>query len=265
MLTISHEQVLARWDTLPENIREAIFSDVNADTLWRVCETNHLSEERTQRVATVAGDVLMGFLHPSSQDVTEEISDRIAIPKQVAAVLAEELYRKIFAPLRDDLDRIYSPIPERVVQPSPLPSAERIPIKDSTETLTTAPPPSPPINKERVLTTQLPIAEIKNKNESEMKKSGTKPESYDSSTPPVVKEVEPFILHEEKEFVSPVMSRTKPSVSFDAPSFPKSSSFSTKPIVARVETPTSTNNEDNVRVVHYSNLRTPLDDKKTTS
>ncbi len=112
-MVISREQALDRWDTLPDNLREAMFSEVSADILWRACETNHLSEERTQTVAMVAGDVLMGFLHPDPQDVAEEISERARIPKPVGATIAEELYRKIFSPLMRDLVKIYAPLKER--------------------------------------------------------------------------------------------------------------------------------------------------------
>ena len=64
MQKISRQQALNRWDTLPDNLREALFSEYNSETLWKICEGQHLSEDKIYIVATLAGDVILGFLHP---------------------------------------------------------------------------------------------------------------------------------------------------------------------------------------------------------
>ena len=88
-----------RWDTLPQNLKEAIFSPANADIIWKFCENNHVTEEKIRVIATVGGDVLMGFLHPDPEDVAREIEERAKIPKPLALDIARELERKIFLPL----------------------------------------------------------------------------------------------------------------------------------------------------------------------
>jgi len=68
---------------------------------------------------------------------------------------------------------------------------------------------------------------------------------------------EPFLLHEEKPLFTPSGPKEMPSVSFEPkrrwPTPPP------KPVAAKIETPNTEDEENKKRVVHYSNLRTPLD------
>lgn len=110
MPIITKQQALFRWDTLPMNLREAIFSERNAEILWQICELQHLPEDRIYRVATLAGDVIMGFIHP--EDLAREIQESVGLKFEVAEIIANEIIKKIFAPIRSDIDKIYSPIVE---------------------------------------------------------------------------------------------------------------------------------------------------------
>ena len=241
MLIISRDQAFERWDTLPDNLREALFDDVLSATLWSTCEKNHLREERTQAVATVAGDVLMGFLHPDPPGVAEEIAARAGIPKQGAAVIAEELYRKIFLPFKTELEKNYAPpgapstspasSPLSGKEPSSMPFEERSAPRDAAFSMP---------QRESLRETA---------EQNTVRKNALPEETHDT----------PFILHEEKEFVPPTIPRTRPSVTFDAPSLSRAPAPPSKPIIARVETPDAPQKKDDVRVVHYSNMRTPLD------
>lgn len=110
MPNITKQQALFRWDILPMNLREAIFSERNAEILWQICELQHLPEDRIYRVATLAGDVIMGFIHP--EDLAREIQEQVGLKFEVAEIIANEIIKKIFAPIRSDIDKIYSPIVE---------------------------------------------------------------------------------------------------------------------------------------------------------
>jgi hypothetical protein len=66
----------------------------------------------------------------------------------------------------------------------------------------------------------------------------------------------PFMLHEEQTVVVPSAPPERPSVSFTAAREVKVR-IGEKPVAARIESPGP--ESDDVRVVHYSNLRTPLD------
>lgn len=115
MTTISQDQVLDRWGTLPDVLREAIVSEANSDFIWGTCADEHIPEERTGEVARVAGYVLLGFIHP--EDVARELKVRIGIDSQTAASIEDALNKRIFTPIRGDIDKIYSPLSKLEVSP----------------------------------------------------------------------------------------------------------------------------------------------------
>ena len=77
MLKISRQQLINRRDSLPDNLREALFSEYNSETLWKICEGQHLSEDKIYIIATLAGDVILGFLHP--EDLALEIKKTLIL------------------------------------------------------------------------------------------------------------------------------------------------------------------------------------------
>lgn len=100
---------MVRWDTLPENLRDAIFSEQNADILWKFCEAQHLSDDKIYKIATITGNVIMGFIHP--EDLVKEITDELQINSQISAAVSAEVDKKIFAPIREELKKVYAPAP----------------------------------------------------------------------------------------------------------------------------------------------------------
>ena len=62
MITVSQKQASQRWDTITPQLREALFSDVNADFIWNLCQSEHLTEEMSYEVAEISGYVLLGLL-----------------------------------------------------------------------------------------------------------------------------------------------------------------------------------------------------------
>ena len=137
MITISQQQTFQRWDTLPEEIREALASEDGANFLWRICEAEHLPKEKIRGVSRAAGYVLMGFMHPG--DLAHEMQEENIVPnKPVAESIAKAINDRIFEPLREEIDRIYEPpsrikppiefpkIIEEIKPPAPIPAAPPI-------------------------------------------------------------------------------------------------------------------------------------------
>jgi hypothetical protein len=115
MLTITQQQSLERWDVITPDLREALFSDINADFVSKTCNNEHLPEEKSNQVAGVAGYVLLGFMHPD--DLAEELKKEIGIDPKTAASIAAAINQRIFSPLRQQIDQVYSPISK--LQPAP--------------------------------------------------------------------------------------------------------------------------------------------------
>lgn len=107
MFNVSKQQALNRWDILPMNLREALFSEYNSKILWKICENQHLSEDKIYKVAALISDVIMGFAHP--EDLAFEIKSELNINSEIANSIAEEVNRKIFMPIRSEIDKAYMP------------------------------------------------------------------------------------------------------------------------------------------------------------
>lgn len=108
MLTISQQQAGQRWDILTPPLREALFSDVNGDFVWKLCQDEHLSEEKCYQVGELAGYVLYGFLHP--EDLSDELTKSLGLPAPLSKTIASAISARIFTPLRGDIDKVYAPI-----------------------------------------------------------------------------------------------------------------------------------------------------------
>ena len=108
MISISREQITERWDTLPDDLREALVSEANSDFIWRTCEDEHMPDDKIHWVAMAASRVLMGFIHP--EDLAREIEDSAGIDQKTALSVEGALGRRIFAPLSQQLTAIYAPL-----------------------------------------------------------------------------------------------------------------------------------------------------------
>jgi hypothetical protein len=111
MFNISKQQALQRWEVLPDSLREALFSEYNADALWKICQDQHLPEDRIKKVALLLGDVILGFEH--FDDLAKDIVLETGINQQIANSIVQEIDRKILPPIKVDVKKNYKPaVPE---------------------------------------------------------------------------------------------------------------------------------------------------------
>ncbi len=241
MLKITKQEAGERWDSLPIILRETLFDQNNIDNLWHLGQINKLPESQISEPATVAGDVLMGFLRPNASEVAKEIQDRLGLSETNALAIAGELERKIFLPVKSELQKIYAPPGDN--RPS---SLDALRLKND-------------INAESE-NSELEIPVLGNNESATIQSPITKQSEQSTASDESLK---PFILHQEKPLFEPEeMPTERPSVSFQ-PTQPIRKPAA-KPTIARIEMPESgleAKADDNVRVVHYSDLRTPLDKK----
>lgn len=117
MITIIKQQARQRFTVLPPRLQDAMFSEQNAEVIAGIAAQNHLNDERARKIAEVAGWVLLGFIHP--EDAANELQECLGIASQVASQISSLLDNKIFKPLRDDLDRVYAPLPHETPPEAP--------------------------------------------------------------------------------------------------------------------------------------------------
>lgn len=107
MITLTKQQIGQRWDTLPENLREALASETNSDFIWSTCEAQNIPDKQIYNIAADVAAVLMGFLH--ADDAPEAFKTDAGIDTKTAALLQDAFDKKIFAPLKQAIDGIYKP------------------------------------------------------------------------------------------------------------------------------------------------------------
>lgn len=243
MTVITQENALNRFDTLPDNLKEALFASENFDAVEEVAKSLGINQKKTEDLETFMGDVLMGFIYPDKVNISQEIAERLAFDQGIAEKIAASLYEKIFAPLEEDLKHVYAPPGERGgigtapaftypketsvingISKAAAPEITRIPVNRPMETT----PSDKTIEAEKTLETE------------------------SVPTPPVAEGGEkPFILHEEKPAVESVNTENaRSSFRIETPVTP-SPKGNEQAVKVKVEGPQS-------RVVHYNNLRTPL-------
>lgn len=110
MLQFTKQQLDQRWDALPINLREVLCSPDYGKIIWDIGEKNHLTDEKIGKIVKFSGFIVMGFIHP--EDLAAEIKLEIGINQEIVNSITGEINRKIFAPIKSDLEKVYKPVEE---------------------------------------------------------------------------------------------------------------------------------------------------------
>lgn len=108
MTTVSKQEILARWETLSDTLREALTSQESAEALQHILEAEHVPEQKRGRISGVIGLALLGFIHP--EELRIEIESATGLPPQVATAIASAVVSRILEPLRQELNKAYAPV-----------------------------------------------------------------------------------------------------------------------------------------------------------
>jgi hypothetical protein len=103
----SKEYFWSVYDKLPDDLKEAVFSEETSENITKICLENNIAEELSSEVYKYAGKVLMGLLSPKEFSVTMELE--LNLDAEQARNLAAEIDRKVFSHLRISLNKLYSP------------------------------------------------------------------------------------------------------------------------------------------------------------
>ena len=106
------------YEKLPQELREAVFSEQTADDILNSCERNDV--ERVSDVAHYTGFILMGLILP--QDFAKTLQERVALPKDTAESVARDINRLVFYPVKPALEQLHRmeiEVTAKVVTPQP--------------------------------------------------------------------------------------------------------------------------------------------------
>jgi hypothetical protein len=121
-------------EKLPDELKEAIFSEKTAEDIFNICTRNGIEDERMSKVAKYVGRVLMGLLPPN--EFEETLEKEVGIEKEVAKGIRREVEMLIFYPVRTRLEEIYKveiAPPARATKITPPPRPEEKPSPPKTD------------------------------------------------------------------------------------------------------------------------------------
>ena len=101
----SEKQLWDLFDKLPDDLKDAIFSEDTADSIFSICQRYKVEDKKISKVAELAGNSLMGLLPPDELQVSLE--EEVALDPETAKKVSQEINRFIFYPVKRTLSSFY--------------------------------------------------------------------------------------------------------------------------------------------------------------
>ncbi|MCL5004564.1 MAG: hypothetical protein M1170_01300 [Patescibacteria group bacterium] len=105
---ITEQQFQKRVYDLPSILKNALNSESVMGTIRHICQSHYFDDEKTLTIEQLTALVLSGFV--AIEDISKEIAENLEINKQLADSIYQEIDKKIFLSLRDEIKKVYSPL-----------------------------------------------------------------------------------------------------------------------------------------------------------
>jgi hypothetical protein len=124
----SSEQIWKLYEKLPQELKEAIFSEETAKNIEEICERNGIEGDLISEIARYTGRVLLGILPPN--EFQETLEKELKLEKEVAKKVSQDIDRFIFYSVKASLGELYkieiaTPATMRVASPEVAPQKEK--------------------------------------------------------------------------------------------------------------------------------------------
>ena len=103
MEKISQDKLWAIYETLPDNLKDIIFSEDTADAIWNICKLHDI--DKPSSIAKIVGRVLMGLLPPKM--LIETLQDELTLNEDISKKVGMEIEHFIFNSVKNELDVLY--------------------------------------------------------------------------------------------------------------------------------------------------------------
>ncbi len=126
---ITEQAINNRYNTVPEELRDAVDSEQTQKLISNISKTQYLNEEKSLILEQLVALVLLGFM--STNELVHELREQLFLNHEHARVLANELNNRIFESLKEELAAAYNPPAATIEQEAPQPpSAVRAPAEE---------------------------------------------------------------------------------------------------------------------------------------
>jgi len=100
----SKEQLWKLYEKLPEELKEAIFSEGTAENIYSVCSENGVEDDKISEIAFYTGYVLMGVL--PVDEFQKTIEKEVGVEEEAAKKISQGIFRFVFYPVKTSLGEI---------------------------------------------------------------------------------------------------------------------------------------------------------------
>lgn len=139
MPKLTPQQLKTKYQSLPQDLRDAILSVDSAEIIQDVGKKYGLAIDKVGELADETGMVMLGVTHP--KEFIPNLSRRLGVDKNTARRIAEVINSRIFAKVRESLKKVHEIGETKAAAPtSSAPSAMVAPYAPRSS----SPPPSPP-------------------------------------------------------------------------------------------------------------------------
>ena len=165
------EELLKRYDKLPENVREVMFAEASADKIEELGKKYGFLIDKIGKLADEVGYFMLGMTNP--RDFPRQLMRELDIPESKANEIVGELNNSIFKPIREQLAQLHGGDESEfessssfVSQPPPTPPPQPAvpPSFAAPPTVPSGPPIAPMIFPEK-MSAPAPAAQISPKKE----------------------------------------------------------------------------------------------------
>lgn len=112
------QEIMKRYDDLPEDLQKALFSTQTSDAIFEVGKKHGLVIEKMGELADETGLVMLGMTKPN--EYIKNLEKRLGVEVIKAKEIAEDINQKVFSPIRESLKKIHG-ITAKVSPPENLP------------------------------------------------------------------------------------------------------------------------------------------------
>jgi len=110
------QEVLERYQKLPQELRDAIFAEANADKVFDIGKRHTLTINKVGGLATQIGYVMLGLTKP--KDFVDQLASALEVDKKSAQAIADDVNHEIFYPVREHLRMLHN-APNEFPEPKP--------------------------------------------------------------------------------------------------------------------------------------------------
>lgn len=104
----NQDQLWKVFETLPEELKQAVFSAENADHTFSIC--GRYGIEECSQLASLVGLVLMGVMLP--RDLEGALQKDLGLDQETAQRVAQEINRFIFYPVKQQIEQLHKKVGE---------------------------------------------------------------------------------------------------------------------------------------------------------